>query len=170
MNRKRILVATAATAVVLGAGGGAVWATTAASADVSGGERDRVGAAAVQAAGGGTVTDVEAGDDAGVAYEAEVRKADGTEVDVALDKDLKVIGQQHDTETDTPDRVLSATERTSAEQAAVAAVGAGATVLDVEAGDTGGPAYEAEVRDSAGAEWDVDLDAAFQVLAKNADD
>lgn len=96
---KRALIATAAAVVALGAGG-ATWASGAyadADADVSGGDRDRVGAAAVQAVGGGTVLDVEAGDDEGdAAYEAEVRRTDGTEVEVMLDKDLKVIGKTAD--------------------------------------------------------------------------
>ena len=91
---KRALIATAATVVALGAGG-ATWASVAhADADVSGGDRDRVGNAAVQAVGGGTLIDVEAGDDGDAAYEAEVRKADGTEVEVTLDKDLKVLAQE----------------------------------------------------------------------------
>ena len=91
---KRAVIATAAAVVALGAGG-ATWASVAyADADVSSGDRDRVGSAAVQAVGGGTLIDVEAGDDGDAAYEAEVRKADGTEVEVTLDKDLKVLAQE----------------------------------------------------------------------------
>jgi len=44
--------------------------------------------------GGGTVLDVEGSDDAGEAYEVDVRMPDGTEVDVVLDKDLNVLGQE----------------------------------------------------------------------------
>ncbi|MEU4626475.1 hypothetical protein AB0G04_41660 [Actinoplanes sp. NPDC023801] len=66
------------------------------------------------------------------------------------------------------DRVLSAQERSSAESAALAAV-AGGTILDVEASDDKGVAYEAEVRDPAGQEWDIDLDSTFKVLTKSAD-
>lgn len=168
-SKRAIIAATAAVVVALGAGG-AVWAT-AANADVQGADRDRVGNAATQAVGGGTVLDVETSDDAGEAYEVEVRKADGTEVDVALDKDLKVLSQDADTEDgdDTPDRVLSDTERTSAEKAATDAVGAGATVTDVEAGDAGEAAYEVDVRLPDNSEWDVELDAAFKVLTKTED-
>jgi uncharacterized membrane protein YkoI len=165
---KRVIITTVAAVAVLGVGG-AVWATTA-SADVQGGERDRVANAATKAVPG-TVQDVETSDDPGEAYEVEVRKDDGTEVDVTLDKDLNVVGQDTDAGDDTPDadeRVLSATERTSAEQAALGAV-AGGTVIQVEAGD-GDAAYEVEVRDAADAEWDVDLDAGFKVLRKTADD
>ncbi|GIE32582.1 hypothetical protein Ait01nite_056270 [Actinoplanes italicus] len=66
------------------------------------------------------------------------------------------------------DRVLSAQERSSAESAVLAAV-AGGTILEVEASDDKGVAYEAEVRDPAGQEWDIDLDNTFKVLTKTAD-
>ena len=171
LRSKRAIIATTAAVVVAVGAGGAVWAT-AAGADVSGTDRDRVGNAAVQAVGGGTVLDVETGDDPGEAYEVEVRKADGSEVDVALDKDLKVLTQEAeaaDDATDTPDRVLSDAERTSAGKAAVDAVGAGATVTSVEAGDAGEPAYEVDVRKPDNTEWDVTLDAGFTVLHKTAD-
>jgi uncharacterized membrane protein YkoI len=168
---KRVIVTTLATvaAVAAIAVGGVVW-TSAASADVQGADRDRIAAAAVKAVGAGTAVDVETSDDAGEAYEVEVRKDDGTEVDVALDKDLNVVTQQAGTDddgTDAGDRVLTDTERTSAEQAARTAI-AGGTVLQVEAGDDGA-AYEVEVRDANNAEWDVELDAAFKVLTKTED-
>lgn len=92
---KRAVIATAVAVVALGAGG-ATWASVAnadSDIDISSSDRDRVGSAAVQAVGGGTVIDVEAGDD-GAAYEAEVRRTDGSEVEVTLDKDLKVIAQE----------------------------------------------------------------------------
>lgn len=155
-SKRAAVIATAATVVALGAGG-AVWATAAQADDIQGSERDRVGHAAVQAAGGGTLLDVESDDNG--AFEAEVRKADGTEVEIALDKDLTVI-------TPAPAAApLGATERASAEKAALDAVGGG-TVLDVEADDAG---YEVEVRKADNTEWDIELDAAFTVLAKNTD-
>lgn len=167
LRSKRVIVATVALVAALGIGGG-VWATAAgADAEVPGGDRDRVAAAAVQAAGGGTAAEVETSDDQGAAYEVEVRKPDGTEVDVTLDKDLKAITQ--DAEAGSGERALTAAERTSAEAAAKGAV-AGGAVLSVEAGDQGDTAvYEAEVRGADGMEWDVELDAAFKVLTKNAD-
>jgi uncharacterized membrane protein YkoI len=171
LRSKRVIISTVAVVAALGIGGG-VWATAAgADPGVPGAERDRVAAAAVQAAGGGTAAEVETSDDRGAAYEVEVRKPDGAEVDVTLDKNLKAIGQEAgdaDDAGDTPDRVLTAAERTSAEQAARAAV-SGGTVLSVEAGDQGEAAYEAEVRGADGMEWDVELDAAFKVLGKTAD-
>ncbi|WP_250038247.1 PepSY domain-containing protein [Paractinoplanes maris] len=168
LRSKRVIVTTAAFAAL--AVGGGVWATAAnADPDVSAGDRDRVGNAAVQAVGGGTVLDVEASDDQGEAYEVEVRKPDGSEVDVVLDKDLKVLTQQAETPDTAADPAVSETQRASAEKAALEAV-AGGTVLDVEASDDQGVAYEVEVRAADNTEWDVQLDTAFKVLAKNADD
>jgi uncharacterized membrane protein YkoI len=169
-SNKRIIISTAAVVAALAVGGG-VWASVA-SADVGDGDRERAGNAAVQAIGGGTVLDVEADDDN--AYEVEVRKADGTEVDVALDKNFAVVSQETEaaeaaeTGAQGTDRVLTDAERASVEQAARTAVGGG-TVSDIEASDKPGVAFEAEVRDGAGADWDVELDAAFAVLSKTAD-
>lgn len=178
LRSKRVLVPAIATVAVLGVGG-TVWATTASADDtVRGDERDRVAAAAVEAAGGGEAVDVETSDDPGEAYEVEVRLPDGAEVDVALDADLAVVAQERDDrdddqdddrgDRDADDRVLSDQERTAAEKAALAAVGGG-TVLDVEVSDDRGVAYEMEVRDADGTEWDVDLDADMQVVDKRVD-
>ena len=52
---------------------------------------DRAAAPALAAAGGGTVTDADRSDDAGVAYEVDVRLDDGTEVDVDLDQAFGVV-------------------------------------------------------------------------------
>jgi uncharacterized membrane protein YkoI len=176
LRSKRAIIATTAAVVVALGAGGAVWATAAnADPSVQGADRDRVGNAATQAVGGGTVLDVETSDDAGEAYEVEVRKADGSEVDVALDKDLKVLTQAADDNDaddagETPDRVLNDTERASAEKAALAAVGGtGGKVTQVEAGDAGEAAYEVEVLLADNTEWDVELDAAFKVIKKESD-
>ena len=91
----------------------------------------------------------------------------GGVVDVALDKNLNVVTQSADTGTDADDRVLTDAERASAEKAALTAV-TGGTILQVEAGDDGA-AYEVEVRGADNAEWDVELDTAFKVLNKTAD-
>lgn len=181
LRRKRVVLPSLATIAVL-AVGGTVWA---ASADeVSGDERDRVAAAATKAAGGGEAVEVEKSDDLGEAYEVEVR-VEGREVDVTLDEDLKVVAEDRDDDRDdrdddqddrddrgdrpdADDRVLTDAERTSAERAALAAVGSG-TVVDVDPSDDPGTAYEVEVRDARGAEWDVDLDASFAVVGKHAD-
>ena len=59
--------------------------------DLTGADYDRAAAAALAAAGGGTVTDADRSDDAGVAYEVDVRLDDGTEVDVDLDQAFGVV-------------------------------------------------------------------------------
>jgi uncharacterized membrane protein YkoI len=170
LRTKRVILPVAAV-VALGIGG-VVWASTA-NADLQGSERDRVSTAATQAVGGGTVVDAESSDDAGEAFEVEVRKADGTEVDVTLDKDLNVLRQDTDDSdatdaADADDRPLSATERKSAEKAALDAVGGG-TITDLDASDDRGEAYEADVRKADGTNWDVTLDSDFKVIDKRVD-
>lgn len=193
LRSKRVILPTLAAVAILGIGGGVFAAT--ASDELEGSERDRVAAAAVDAVGGGTAVSVESGDDPGEAYEVEVRKDDGTEVDVALDLDLEVVGQEadddhregrdddrgdsddddyrgddsDDSRDDSDDRALSDTERDAAEQAALDAVGGG-EVLKIEASDDGSEAYEVEVLDSDDTLWDVDLSADFEVLDKKVDD
>jgi hypothetical protein len=49
--------------------------------------------AALRATGGGTALEVEQGDDPGAAYEVEIRKTDGSIVEVMLDGNFNVIGQ-----------------------------------------------------------------------------
>ena len=146
-----------------------------------GSERDRVARAATQAVGG-TAVDVETSDDRGEAYEVEVRLDDGTEVDVSLDKDLTVVSQEaegrddtedgdRDDSTDAPendDRALSATERASAEKAALNAVHGG-TVTEVEASDDRGEAYKVQVRLNDGTEVDVSLDKDLTVVSQEAE-
>jgi uncharacterized membrane protein YkoI len=145
------------------------------SDDVWGSERDRVASAATQAVGG-TAVDVDTSDDLGAAYEVEVRLDNGSETDVTLDQDLNVVSQDADDDRDEADdlddrddRLLSGSERTSVERAALSAVGGG-TVLEVEADDDRGEAYEVEVRDTDYVEWDLTLDADLTVLSKSADD
>lgn len=192
LRRKRVLVP--AVAVVALGVGGTVWATTASADQVGGSERDRVSAAALRSVGEGRVTSVETSDDRGEAYEVEVTRTDGTEVDVVLDDSLAVVGREDDrtdgdddlrddrddttdrTDTtdgtdsaDGDDRVLGATERERATTAAEAAVGGGSTATDVDASDDRGTAYDVEVTTADGREWDVDLDASFAVLGKVAD-
>lgn len=174
LRSKRVIISTIAAVALVGAGA-TVWTATA-DDHVGGSERDRVAAAAVEAVGEGAAGEVETSDDAGEAYEVEVRKDDGTEVDVALDEDLEVVGQESDDdvddstdrENDRDDRALSADERGSAEEAALEAVGGG-TVAKVETSDDGGEAYEVEVRDGD-TWWDVSLDDDFEVLSKTVDD
>ena len=62
---------------------------------LTGSTLDKARAAALEATGGGTVTETEIGDD-GAAYGVEVRLADGNQVEVNLDGDFKVIGREAD--------------------------------------------------------------------------
>jgi uncharacterized membrane protein YkoI len=64
---------------------------------LTGSDRDRAAAAALEAVGGGTVTEVEIGDD-GAAYGVEIRADDGSQVEVMLDGDFTVIGTEADDE------------------------------------------------------------------------
>ena len=52
--------------------------------------------AAVAAVGSGTVPDVEASDDRGEAYEADLRTSDGTEWHVILDSEFNVLDKHLD--------------------------------------------------------------------------
>jgi len=96
MTRKIAVLA----ALVLAAGAiSAGFAIAAGSADddqpLTGSSLDRATAAALAHTGGGTVTETEVGDD-GAAYGVEIRLADGRQVEVNLDENFKVIGQEND--------------------------------------------------------------------------
>jgi hypothetical protein len=62
---------------------------------LSGTTLERASQAALDHTGGGTVVDSETGDD-GAAYGVEVRLSDGSQVEVSLDADFKVVGQESD--------------------------------------------------------------------------
>lgn len=64
-------------------------------APLTGSALDQAKAAALEHTGGGTVTETEVGDD-GAAYGVEVRLTDGSQVEVNLDENFSVIGQQGD--------------------------------------------------------------------------
>ena len=96
---KGVFIAIAAVAVlavggtsIAGAAGGDDDATDKA---ISGQALDRASAAALAETGGGKVTETEVGDEEG-AYEVEVTRADGSQVDVHLDKDFNVLGSAGD--------------------------------------------------------------------------
>jgi len=83
--------------VAIGAGSflGIAAATGGDDQPLQGDAKDRAVAAALASTGGGTVTETETGDD-GAAYDVEVRKADGSQVEVQLDADFHVIGSAVD--------------------------------------------------------------------------
>ena len=86
------VLAVGGTAIAGAAGGGDDDATDRA---ISGQSLDRASAAALAETGGGKVTETEVGDEEG-AYEVEVTRADGSQVDVHLNKDFKVLGSVAD--------------------------------------------------------------------------
>jgi hypothetical protein len=85
-----------ALAIVAG-GAGAVVATGAGDDDrpIEGAAYDESVAAALEHTGGGEVIETEIGDD-GAAYGVEVRLDDGRVVEVNLDENFEVIGQEND--------------------------------------------------------------------------
>lgn len=69
---------------------------------ITGAELDRASRAALEATGGGEVTDTEVGDEES-RYEVEVTLEDGTQVDVQLDEDFQVVGSEADGPSDDVD-------------------------------------------------------------------
>jgi Peptidase propeptide and YPEB domain len=65
---------------------------------VSGPDAQKAKSAAIEAVGGGTVSEVERddGDDGYGGYEVEVKRDDGSQLEVHLDGDYNVVGQQAD--------------------------------------------------------------------------
>jgi uncharacterized membrane protein YkoI len=101
--KKRILIAALAIAA-LGAGGTAIAGAAGGGDDgdghdkaITGSALDRASAAALQATGGGKVTETEVGDEESY-YEVEVTRADGSQVDVQLDRGFNLVGQKVDHE------------------------------------------------------------------------
>lgn len=89
------VLAVGGTAIAGAAGGGDDDATDKA---IRGQTLDRASAAALAETGGGKVTETEVGDEEG-AYEVEVTRADGSQVDVHLDKDFKVLSSVGDNDS-----------------------------------------------------------------------
>ena len=58
---------------------------------LTGSPAERAGAAALAATGGGTLLEVERGDDGASAYEVEIRRADGSVAEVLLDRSFNVL-------------------------------------------------------------------------------
>jgi hypothetical protein len=79
--------ASAGIAIAAGAGGE--------EAPLTGNALDQATAAALAHTGGGTVTETETGDD-GAAYSVEIKLDDGSQVEVNLDENFKVIGDEPD--------------------------------------------------------------------------
>jgi hypothetical protein len=85
------IVATAIGGTAVAAGGG----SDDSEPPITGGALDRATAAALEHTGEGRVTDTEVGDEDSY-YEVEVTLDDGTQVDVQLDRDFHVVGDEAD--------------------------------------------------------------------------
>jgi hypothetical protein len=96
INRKSVAIAAAIAA--LGAGGvGVASAIGGDDESVTGPDAEKAKSAAVQAVGGGSVTEVEHQDgDGGGVYEVEVKRADGSQVEVDLDGAFHPVGTAGD--------------------------------------------------------------------------
>ena len=100
VNRKVLIVATA-TAAFAAAGAGIAQAVGTRSEErLNGPNAEQASRAALTAVGGGTVLEVERqdGDGAGI-YEVEVRRVDGSQVEVHLDGSYRPVGTVSDDDT-----------------------------------------------------------------------
>ena len=97
MDRKTRWIGGGALAVALIGGGTGVAIATGNGDDrpLTGSALEKASAAALQHTGGGTVIETEVGDD-GSAYGVEIRLDDGRVVEVGLDANFEVIGQESD--------------------------------------------------------------------------
>jgi hypothetical protein len=100
MNRKlKLALITGSVVAALGVGGvaiaGGVGDDDGSERPIGGGALDRASAAALDHTGGGSVTDTEVGDEESY-YEVEVTRDDGSQVDVQLDRDFRVVGSEGD--------------------------------------------------------------------------
>jgi hypothetical protein len=99
MRRRLIVIAASAAAVAALAVGGVAWATSGGGeAPLSGDAKTKAVEAALAHVGGGAVMETETGDD-GAAYGVEIRRADGSVVEVSLDESFAVIGSEGDDDT-----------------------------------------------------------------------
>ena len=97
MDRKARWIGGGALAVALIGGGTGVAIATGGGDDrpLGGQALEKATAAALEHTGGGTVIETEAGDD-GAAYGVEIRLDDGRAVEIGLDANFQVIGQESD--------------------------------------------------------------------------
>jgi len=90
-------------AAIAGATGGGESEDAGPDKPIAGDARSQAISAALEHTGGGKATETEVGDEEG-AYEVEVRQADGSQVDVHLNSDFKVISEVSDDDGSGDDR------------------------------------------------------------------
>lgn len=105
-RRTKTIIAAAALGTVVAAGAGIAAANSAdtddsaeTAAPIPGAELDRASEVALAHTGQGRVTDTEVGDEESY-YEVEVTLDDGTAVDVQLDENFEVVGDERESEAD----------------------------------------------------------------------
>jgi uncharacterized membrane protein YkoI len=99
INLRTLVIAAAVAAMLLALGGaGIAYANGGDSEEqVTGPKADEAKNAAIAAVGGGTVSEVERDDGNGTgAFEVEVTRNDGSQLEVHLDRGYNVVGQQAD--------------------------------------------------------------------------
>ena len=98
INLRTLVIAAAAAMLVALGGAGIAYANGGDSEEqVTGSDAEKAKRAAIAAVGGGTITEVERDDGNGSgAYEVEVKRDDGSQVEVHLDGNYKVVGQEAD--------------------------------------------------------------------------
>ena len=102
MKQKRTLLVAAIGALVLiaAAGAGIAKAVSGSDETVADPMASKAAAAAVKAAGGGKALEVELQDDDGAGvYEVEVRREDGSQIEVHLDGQFQSVGTEADDDT-----------------------------------------------------------------------
>ena len=101
MSARMVKIAASLSIAAVLALGGAAWALAGGGDDegsVTGPEADRAQAAALSHLGGGTANSVERDSEDDATWEVEVRRADGSTVDVRLDAGYGVVGVEGDSE------------------------------------------------------------------------
>lgn len=167
-RRPKWIVGGVATMAALGAAGAGIAAGGGGNgAPLTDDRWEQAVAAALDYTGGGTVTETEVDDD-GAAYEVEIRKPDGSQVEVQLDRNFAVTGSQVDDDPDGDDAPLTGGAWERAVAAALEHAGGG-TVTETEMDDDGA-VYEVEVRRPDGSEVEVQLDRSFTVTGSEVDD
>jgi hypothetical protein len=95
-KKTKLIVAGVTTVAAIGIGTGAGIASGGDDdRPLRGTDYDRATAAAVEHVGEGSVTETEVGD-GGAAYEVEIRRPDGSQVEVQLDANFEVMGTEAD--------------------------------------------------------------------------
>ena len=94
-KRRKVIAGVMATFVVGAIGTGVAVAAGGDEEALAGRAYDRATAAALDHVGEGTVTETETGEGS-AAYEVEIRRSDGSQVEVHLDRDFGVVGTEKD--------------------------------------------------------------------------